>query len=97
MILLITDSHSQQFLSLLSSSNLYQHVDFPTHVHDNTLDLVITSDQSISKVKLSCKPATPSDHFLMLTHFDVAMPPAEPLIVRQFRRISSINTENFSF
>ena len=41
-----TDYYASQFLSLLSSFNLTQHVNFPTHNKNHILDLVITSSDS---------------------------------------------------
>jgi len=41
-----TDYYTSQFLSLLSSFNLLQHVNFPTHNKNHILDLIITSSDS---------------------------------------------------
>jgi len=41
-----TDHFTSQILSVLSSFNLTQHVDFPTHNKRHILDLVITSSDS---------------------------------------------------
>ena len=38
----MTDSYAAQFLYLLSSMGLHQHIDFPTHTSGNTLDLLIS-------------------------------------------------------
>ena len=40
------DTLTSQFLSLLSSFNLSQHVHFPTHDKSHILDLVITSSDT---------------------------------------------------
>lgn len=37
-----SDNDSLRFLDLLQSMGLIQHVDFPTHISGNTLDLLIT-------------------------------------------------------
>ena len=36
------DNDTVRFVDLLSSMGLQQHIDFPTHVSGNTLDLLIT-------------------------------------------------------
>jgi len=89
-----SDPQTAQFLSLLSDFNLEQHVTFPTHTQGNTLDLLITP-ASNSPASISCLPATPSDHYALLTLFDTPPPPAHPTITRSFRRINSINIQLF--
>jgi len=42
-----SDTLSSSFLNLLSSVNLVQHVNFPTHIENHTLDLLITSTASL--------------------------------------------------
>ena len=39
-----SDNDVLKFLDLLQSMGLWQHVEFPTHVSGNTLDLVITRE-----------------------------------------------------
>ena len=58
---------TSQFLSYLSSFNLTQHVHFPTHEHNHTLDLVITSPHSSLSPSASTTCITPSDHFPIFT------------------------------
>jgi len=41
-----SDTRPSSFLNLLSSVNLVQHVNFPTHIENHTLDLLITSTAS---------------------------------------------------
>ena len=48
------DTLTSQFLSLLSSFNLSQHVHFPTHDKNHTLDLVITSSDTSLAPAVSC-------------------------------------------
>ena len=38
---------TREFISLLNSHNLTQHVDCPTHIHGHTLDVVITRDSGL--------------------------------------------------
>ena len=42
-----SDHATSQFLSLLSSFNLTQHVNFPSHNQNHIIDLVITSSDSL--------------------------------------------------
>ena len=37
-----SDNNAARFLDLLSSMGLHQHIDFPTHISGNTLDLLIS-------------------------------------------------------
>jgi len=62
------DKHSDhaatsQFLSLLSSINWTQHVNFPTHNQNHVMDLVITSSDSSLAPSLYVTHCCPSDHF----------------------------------
>ena len=90
------DPHANQFNSLLASHNLQQHVSFPTHIHENTLDLVITPSQTTINPVVSCSPgSSPSDHFLVMTSLSITPPAPKPFTLRSFRRIASINIERF--
>jgi hypothetical protein len=98
-----SDSEASQFLSILSDFNLVQHVNFPTHKargdeeDGNTLDLLITSTQPGCSITptVTCLPATPSDHFALLTTLNIPLPSPQPPTTRSFRRINSINIEDF--
>src|SRR6218665_3546085 len=48
-----SDTFPSSFLNLLSSVNLVQHVNFPTHIENHTLDLLITSTASLLSPKVS--------------------------------------------
>src|SRR6218665_1133688 len=50
------------FLNLLSSVNLVQHVNFPTHIENHTLDLLITSTASLLSPKVSRSAFNITDH-----------------------------------
>jgi hypothetical protein len=84
-----------QFLDLLTSNGLRQQVSFPTHRCNNTLDLVITQAESALQPVITCSPATPSDHFLVITSLNVLRPSPKPPISRSFRRIDSIDVDEF--
>ena len=57
------DTLTSQFLSLLSSFSLSQHVQFPTHDKNHILDLVITSSDTLLAPDVSFTHWSPSDHF----------------------------------
>lgn len=54
-----TDSRALDFLDLVACLNLVQHVQSATHMHGNTLDLVITRGVDISSIA----KVPVSDHF----------------------------------
>ena len=88
-----SNPHTIQFLSVLSDFNLTQHITFPTHTNLNTLDLVITPNDSVPAI--TCLPSSPSDHFAILSTFNIQSPPPHPPIFRSFRRINSIDPSDF--
>ena len=91
----LSDNYSQQFLSILSHANLTQHVPFPTHRHNHTLDLVITSaDSSLSPV-ISYTRNSSSDHFPVFSSLNITPPKPSPLSKHSFRSIKSINIHSF--
>src|SRR6218665_3055767 len=64
-------SFTREFLTLLSSTNLTQHVNFPTHYQDHTLDLVIISSLSNLSPEISFSFDTPSDHYPIFTLLNI--------------------------
>ena len=90
-----SDRQSIQFLDLLHTYNLDQHVTFPTHRLGNTLDLVITPSASSLSPVLSAHPVSPADHFPVLSRFHLSVPDPPPISMRTFRRIRSIDVEKF--
>jgi len=71
---------NSQFLSLLSSFNLSQHVNFPAHHNKNHIfDLVITSSDSSLALSLSFAHCSPSDHFPVFTKLST-------LLVKRYSR-----------
>ena len=87
--------HTHQFLSLLSSFNLTQHVNFPTHDQNHILDLVITSSDSSLAPSLSVTHCSPSDHFPIFTKLSVDRTPLAPPTFHSFRRLHSIDSNSF--
>ena len=71
----LSDSQATNFSNLLASSNLTQHVSFPTHKEGHTLDLLITSSSSNINPSFSHSTLTTSDHFPIFTSFNLPTPP----------------------
>ncbi len=93
----LTDSHTTQFLSLLSSFNLTQHVNFPTHNQNHILDLVITSSDSLLAPSLFSNHLSPSDHFPVFTKLSVERTPLPPPTLLSFRRFHSMDFDTFLY
>jgi len=70
-----SDHVKTQFLSVLSSFNLTQHVNFPTHSKNHIRDLVITSADSSLTPSLSTSLCSPSDHFPIFTKLSISSTP----------------------
>lgn len=90
-----TDSHSQQFLTLLNNSNLTQHVSFPTHRCGHTLDLIITAKTTSLSPSITHSLISPTDHFPVFTSLNICPLPPPPLTKHFFRSIKSININKF--
>jgi len=86
---------TSQFLTLLSSFNLTQHVNFRTHDRNHTLDLVITSSDTSVAPSLFSSHFSPSDHFPVFTKLSVEPTPRPPPKIHSFRRLQSIDTNSF--
>ena len=89
-----TDYYTSQFLS---SFNLTQHVNFPTHNKNHILDLVITSSDSSVAPSLSMTYCTPSDHFPIFITLSVGRTPLPLPTFLSFRRLHSIDVLTPSF
>ena len=61
-----SDNDTVRFLDLLSSMGLQQHIDFPTHVSGNTLDLLITRSSDFRLIRDVQPDAYFSDHYSVL-------------------------------
>jgi len=90
-----TDHLTSQFLSLLSSFNLTQHVNFPTHNRNHTLDLVISSSDTSLTPSVSTTLCSLSDHFPVFTEMSLNRTPLPPPTSHYFRRLHSIDTDSF--
>ena len=87
-------SHHLEFKILCNELNLKQHIDFPTHTHGHTLDLILTSHHSkLLKNK-------PERTILLTDHYAINCPLNLPLqlpkqIEKTYRNINKINLESF--
>ena len=78
----------QSLNKLLTSFNLVQHVTSPTHVHGNTLDLIISPKTNKIVTGHSIGPLF-SDHFLIF--LTISHPkPTRPLTTRISRKLHSL-------
>ena len=90
-----SNPQATNFIDLLNSFDLHQHVNFPTHSSGNTLDLLISrrSSNAISSVDFLV-PAL-SDHYALLTAIQVPKKPRLSRIVKFIRRFKSIDLHSF--
>ena len=78
---------------VLESFNLLNHVEFPTHKLQNTLDLVINQQDS-RHIRNVCQGHLLSDHHVVL--FDITSKSKVSLSRKQsFRKYKSISLEGF--
>jgi hypothetical protein len=90
-----SDNYSQQFLSILSHTNLTQRLSFPTRRHHLTLNLVINiADSSLSPVIIHTLHS-PSDHVPVISSLNITTPEPSVLPEYSFRSIKSFNVQSF--
>ena len=87
-----TSSEGVQFLDLLSSINLVQHVEEPTHRNGHTLDILISRDPEF--VQNVIVDWAISDHFSVLCNLPLGKPPPERKFVK-FRKYHDIDMTSF--
>ena len=90
----ITDKTSQDFLGLIDSFNLKQHVFSPTHRAGHTLDLLITRADDDLVASLSTYDADFSDHFVGNCNLNIEKP-SFPKKYIYFRALKTINMDLF--
>jgi len=88
------DTVAVRFSSIMDTFGLTQHVNFPTHVSGNTLDLIITRDLDNIRVLGVHDSDYASDH--CFAHCQLELPTV-PLHVKkvEFRRFSAIDWHSF--
>ena len=87
-------SSTPNFHQLLYEHSLTQHVSFPTHIHGNTLDLIITPSDYTTLSNIH-RDLFISDHYAIC--FTLTFPiPHIPIKFTKYRKISSIYYLSFS-
>ncbi|KAL7398737.1 hypothetical protein ABVT39_014403 [Epinephelus coioides] len=90
----INCKHASEFLDLLDCLNLTQHVNFPTHNHSHTLDLVCSTGltiQQLSSINLHI-----SDHLAIILDIHLPTPLPKDKRIISFRNLKSISPQDFS-
>jgi len=90
------DSQVKQFLAALDSTNLTQHVSFPTHRDHHILDLVITPTSSSLNPVIDHSPVSPSDHLPIFSSLSILPSIPLPLTQISFRCFKSISVSKFT-
>lgn len=91
----INDNLTSSFLNILETFDLKQHVSVPTHSSGHTLDLFITRNaQDVLQLGI-CEPFL-SDHSAVFGKLPVIKRPRPLRMIKTMRRISAINTVDFS-
>ena len=88
------DNESYIFSDILSSVNLIQHINFPTHVKGHTLDLIITRASDDIVLQTTSTSYLPSDHAAVMCKLAIGKPgPVKKTI--HFRKIQDIDLAAF--
>ena len=89
----LNDNCSKRFIDLLSSYDLINSINFPTHVKGHSLDLVLTRfTDSLNPV--STPLSFPSDHCLIKTTIDISRP-LKTIEQISFRPLKKIDLQKF--
>ena len=83
-----------EFKFLINTLSLNQHVDFPTHIHDNCLNVMLTHEDS-SIIKYNIPSDLITDHFAIICKLKMFKVNTDSSIVN-YRNIKSINLDLFS-
>ncbi|EDO26758.1 predicted protein, partial [Nematostella vectensis] len=89
-----SDNDAARFLDLLSSMGLQQHINFPTHISGNTLDLLISRTLDSSLIHDVRPGSYFSDHCIAFFAINVSMPEFSRKKV-SFRKVKAIDTTAF--
>ena len=88
------DNDCDSFLDILSSMNLQQHINFPTHISGNTLDLLVIRTLDSDIIKEIQPDIYFSDHCSILFSINISKPRLSRKKVT-FRKTKAINTTTF--
>ena len=89
------DAHAQQFMEILTSLNLEQHVSGPTHIRGHTLDLIVTRTSETIITPIKTHAPIMSDHMPLTFGLHILKPPNMKTTITS-RNIKNINTEAFT-
>ena len=90
-----SNPHASNFIDLLNSFDLHQHVNFSTHTSGNTLDLLISRSSSNIIQSVDFLVPALSDHYALLTAIQLPKKPRMPRITKFIRRLKSIDLHSF--
>src|SRR5258708_39023105 len=91
-----TSYNTAPFLTFLETYNLSQHINFPTHIHGHTLDLLITRSESNITSNICEFDPSISDHHAITFHLKVPSHTRPSQTTKFIRSLKSINITNFS-
>ena len=88
------DREALKFRDIADSANLKQHVDRPTHISGNTLDLILTraSDNIVSNITTTSY--LPSDHAAVLCSLNIVRPKPTRMTITT-RKLRNIDIDAF--
>ena len=91
----VANPDAQVFLDLLTAFGLQNHVNFPTHKSEHTLDLILSECISCMSVKDSIPGQYLSDHTSIISHLSIDKPPLE---VKEctYWKLKGISTDEMS-
>ena len=89
-----TDRSATQFLDLITSLNLKQHVSFPTHQGGHTLDLILSRDTESFVSDVGSTSYLPSDHVAVKCSLHIRKPGPVKITINM-RKIRDINIDHF--
>jgi len=90
------NSQVKQLLAAFDSTNLTQHVSFPTHCDHHILDLVITPTSSSLNPVIDHSPISPSDHLPIFSSHSISSSIPPSLTQISFRCFKSMSVSNFT-
>ena len=88
------DKEATDFLHLMSSYGLIQHVTSATHSRGHTLDLLFTRDADNLVKEVSIMDTLMSDHFWVLCNLAIQKPKPTPKVIA-YRKLKDIDVEAF--
>ena len=89
------DADARRFLDILDEFGLQQHVNFPTHKHGHTLDLLISRADSDTVSSVEFDYPCVSDHHAVLASFKIPGNLRPQTINKSCRQFNKINITQF--